>query len=101
MERDEACELVRECAAGGGDGVWQRFADSYHYRIRMIVLQNLIRLGRRAQNDTVDELVQDVYCRLLDHDRRVLRECRARTESSVMGYLASICASVVVAVSLT
>ena len=96
MARDEAPELVRSCGTSCEETPWRRFVDSYAYRLRMTVLQNLLRFERRAPSETVDELVQEVYCRLLQHDRRALRDCRARSNSAVMGYLATVCSSVVV-----
>ena len=96
MEMEGVRGLVRDCAASREEGPWGRFVADFEGRIRLNVLQSFARVGASARTHIVDELVQDVYCRLLEHDRRVLRECRARSESSVKGYLASVCASVVV-----
>ena len=96
MQREGAGDLVRDCATSREEAPWRRFVGSFEDRIRMAVLHAFFRVGATPRWHTVDELVQDVYCRLLEHDRRILRECRARSESSVMGYLASVCTSVVV-----
>lgn len=97
MEREqEELAIVKECAEGDAESAWCRFVETYDRQIRGNIVQTLLRLDRRAYKDTVDELVQDVYCRLLDRNRRALRSCRAQTDSSFRGYLACLCTNLVV-----
>ena len=98
MEREQREELaiVKECAAGDGESAWCRFVETYDRQIRGNIVQTLVRLDRRAYTDTVDELVQEVYCRLLDKNRRALRRCRVESDSSFRGYLACLCTNLVV-----
>ncbi len=98
MEREQREELtiVRECTHGDAEPAWRRFVETFDRQIRGNIVQTLLRLDRRAYTDTVDELVQEVYCRLLDKNRRALRSCRAQSDSSFRGYLACLCANLVV-----
>ena len=98
MEREQREELtiVRECTQGDAEPAWRRFVETFDRQIRGNIVQTLLRLDRRAYSDTVDELVQEVYCRLLEKNRRALRRCRARSDSSFRGYLACLCTNLVV-----
>ncbi len=97
MEREqEELAIVKECAEGGTENAWRSFVEIFDRQIRGNIVQTLLRLDLRAYRDTVDELVQEVYCRLLDKNRRALRHCRAQSDSSFRGYLACLCTNLVV-----
>lgn len=59
----------------------------------LTVLRN--RLERFGRRHDAEETLQEVYCRLFDHDRRALRHCRATCDGELLAYLKRICGSVV------
>jgi len=60
------------------------------------VVASLLALERTPVPDLVDELVQEVWCRFLERDRRALRGCRRQNDGELLTYLRRVCRSVVV-----
>ena len=69
-------------------------------RVEPALRCTLVGLGRsyglRLTRDLVDEVIQETYVRLLQNNRRVLRGCKGRTESTIMSYLRSVARSALV-----
>ena len=94
MKDTSAVELFRICTAGDRDNrAWGEFVLRFQPRLRANVARALRRLDQRASPEAVDDLVQDVYCRLLE---RGSGSFRGDNEGEVMNYLRRVCESVVV-----
>lgn len=106
MDRDdvagaELVELWRRCAGdGAGDPRerdWEELFVRLDARLRRLVRSQVWRLGDAAPSrEDVEELAQEVYCRLLGNGRRALRRCRAGSAGELWRYLERVCTSVVV-----
>ena len=94
-----SADLFRTCAAGNCDGAWREFVKRFHGRLVTAVRRALLRLGASgaagANTERVEDLVQEVYCRLLSGGRRP-RSFRGESEAQLMTYLQRVAASVVV-----
>src|SRR5712671_1550607 len=92
-----AADLLRECGQKLTDRVlWKKFQERFQGLI-FLYLMRALRL-RRIQDDvadTVPDLAQEVYVRLVQRDGQALRTFRGTTEFSVMAFLARISSSVV------
>ncbi len=88
---DDLPDLIRRCA-DGDDRAWDEFIDTFHRRILLYAVRVSRLLGLRPGGtaDGRGDLVQDVYVRLLSHDRRALRVWRGESEQSFSNYLATI-----------
>jgi RNA polymerase sigma factor (sigma-70 family) len=91
-----AVDLLTRCGNSDEPALWAEFVRRFHRRILLYVLRE-----RRAYGVTTDEanavgdLAQEVYLRLLSHNRSPLREFRGTTEPAVMSYLACVAHSIV------
>jgi DNA-directed RNA polymerase specialized sigma24 family protein len=92
-----SADLLRECGKRLTDiELWKKFQERFQGRIFLYVLRAT--RSRHMQDnvsDTVTDLAQDVYLRLVQNDGRILRSFRGTTEFSVMAFLARISVSVV------
>ena len=95
-------ELVQRCAeAGPEDSVWPEFFQRFHARLRLVVYRAL-QAESRSRRDVdlgspatlVEDLVQEVYLKLLSSNRRALSRFEGRSENSIYTYLASIAVNV-------
>jgi RNA polymerase sigma factor (sigma-70 family) len=66
---------------------WEELIVRFRGQIRGRVRRTLWRAGIRPQNDTVEELTQDVCCRLLGSGRRKLSAFRGHTDAELVAYL--------------
>ncbi len=92
-------ELWRRCrraaaAALDDEGGWSLLLPRIEPYLRTVLRHRLEGHGLLGR-EHVDEALQEVFCRLLDHDARALRRCRARTDGELLAYLKRICVSVV------
>jgi RNA polymerase sigma factor (sigma-70 family) len=90
----EVLVLWRRCATASSDGDWLDLHRRLGARIRGFLRQGLAGRYRLACPAEAEDLEQEVYCRLIAHDRRGIRRCRAATEDELVGYLLRICRSV-------
>ena len=96
MEQNEIGELLRRCAAGGDESAWRRFLELFGSALKAGVRRVLRRSGLRCDAAGREELVQEVYCRLLENDGRILRRCRGDSAPAVAAYLRRVAESVAV-----
>lgn len=86
--------LWRQCVARDAD--WA----SLVRRVDPILRSTLSGLGRSygvyLNRDLLDEVIQEMYVRLLQNDRRVLRGCRGRSETTILSYLRRVARSTLV-----
>jgi RNA polymerase sigma factor (sigma-70 family) len=94
MKDARVVELFRICTTGSRDDrAWEEFVLRFQPRLRAGVARVLRRLDQAATLDAVEDLVQDVYCRLLE---RGAGSFRGDSEGEVLNYLHRVCESVVV-----
>jgi DNA-directed RNA polymerase specialized sigma24 family protein len=93
-ESQEFQALWRGCAAPDGD--WAPLVQRVEPALRCTLAGLGRSYGLRLTRDLVDEVIQETYVRLLQNDRRVLRGCKGRTESTIMSYLRRVARSALV-----
>ncbi len=87
-------ELARTCARSADTAEWTEFLG----RCAPVAALVAVRVARVWQGNTtasvVDDIVQEVFLKLCEHERRILREFRPRGEDSFLALLRVIAASV-------
>jgi RNA polymerase sigma factor (sigma-70 family) len=96
MSQVEIRDLLRRCAAGGDEAAWRRFLDLFGPALAAGVRRVARRAGLPGDPTSREELLQDVYCRLLENDGRILRDCRGDTRPAVAAYLRRVAESAAV-----
>ena len=94
MEDRAANELLRRCASNREPEVWDEFIAKYGQRLASGVRRALRRSGLRQDPEDREDILQEVYCHLLEEEGRRLRDCRAREERAIGAYLAKVAESV-------
>lgn len=93
-------DLVRSCAASSEGVAWEEFVTRYNRFICLAVLRAYCqRGGRRAYSidvDLINDLVQDVYLKLLESTRGALQSFRGANDAAVFVYIGRVAISVVV-----
>lgn len=84
-----------ECASHENEECWTEFVRRFGATVRGALCWTLCRLDVALPSDIVDELAQEVYCRLLADRGRPLRSFRGGHERQVRAFLARIARSVV------
>lgn len=86
--------LWRQCVARDAD--WASLVQ----RVDPMLRSTLSGLGRSygvyLNRDLLDEVIQETYVRLLQNDRRVLRGCRGRSETTIRSYLRRVARSTLI-----
>lgn len=93
-ESQEFPALWLGCAARDGD--WASLVQRLEPALRRALAGLGRSYGLRLSRDVLDEVVQETYVRLLQNDRRVLRGCKGRTETTIMSYLRRVARSALV-----
>lgn len=94
MQQESARTVIERCAAGDG-AAWTEFVARFHGSLRRGVAIALT--GRRAHRQTqAEDLLQEVYCRLLEADARRLKRCRERDEAAIRAYLVRLARNVAI-----
>jgi RNA polymerase sigma factor (sigma-70 family) len=93
FEQVESQRAVVESAPAGATGVWEAFTRTHHRVVSRCVGRAMARVGWTPRADEVEELAQEVYCRLLERsDSRI----SGRSAAQLWSYLQRIAYSVVV-----
>ena len=87
MESGEARRVVRSCSRSTQSAAWENLVVRFGAKIRAGVVNGLVRSGIRPRKEMVDDLAQDVYCKLLADGRRALRACCEASPQSIGAYL--------------
>ncbi len=66
---------------------WEALVRRHEGSMRFRVVHFLERLGQPPERELLDEIIQDVYCRLFED---ALRRWRGRTEAELLAYLGTI-----------
>jgi RNA polymerase sigma factor (sigma-70 family) len=98
-----AAQLLARCSGRPIDEeAWQEFVRRYHSTIRSAVLKTFRgksreEVDRREQfpDDTAEDLVQAVYCRLVDNRSQALQRFKGGHDNSIYRYLMMISVNVV------
>jgi len=96
MSQGEIGELLRRCAAGGDEADWREFIDLFGAALAAGVRRVARQAGLPGDPASREELLQEVYCRLLENEGRILRECRGDTAPAVAAYLRRVAESAAV-----
>jgi DNA-directed RNA polymerase specialized sigma24 family protein len=72
------------------EAAWEELIGRYGPRLKARVGSVLRRSGVPPRSEHVEEIVQEVYCRLLAGGGRRLRRCRATSESQVGAFLGRV-----------
>ena len=93
MNTSQACALFRRCLASGKSDDWRAFVDRYGWQIRNIVRLKALRCGLRLDEPDQQEMVQELYCRLL-----ALPDWRfhGRTDAELWSFLSQVCRNLAV-----
>lgn len=91
-----ALQLLRTCADSSETEAWRAFEALFRPRLAAGVTRALWRSGQTPHHDLVAELIQETYCRLLAHDRLVLRSFRGSTDGEAFAYLIRVAESVTI-----
>jgi DNA-directed RNA polymerase specialized sigma24 family protein len=97
-----AAQLLHRCAPGanadeGHEAAWRLFIRRYGRHLARAIRRTLRECGESCGRDVVEELRQEVYCRLLERDGQRLRNFRGSSDTAtVHAYLGAIARSVVV-----
>jgi RNA polymerase sigma-70 factor (ECF subfamily) len=92
--RTSVNDLAKACAHSADAAEWQQFV------ARCVPLASLValRISRMWMSDpspgTVDDIVQEVFLKLCEQQRRILRDFEPRGEDSFLGLLRTVTASV-------
>ncbi len=81
------CELFRRCLDGSGDD-WREFVQCHGPRVRRMVSAAARQCGVKLQEPDLDELVQELYCRLLM--TRYRRRFQGGTESEFWRFIGQV-----------
>lgn len=80
---------------GGAAAGWEQFVTRFDRPLGAAVRRALTRFGLAPQRELVEDLVQEVYCRLLETGPRP-RDFRGRNDREVTSYLGRVARSLVV-----
>ena len=95
MSTAQAGQLVRRCAHERDEESWKEFERLFRSKLLLAIRLTKQKLGRSLQVGDDEDLLQDVYCRLLSRDGINLTRCRADDAPQVVAYLQRIARSVV------
>ena len=82
-----AVNALEACAVACNVDTWAEFERHFKGRLVAGVVRALSRGGNRPDSEQVGEMLQEVYCRLLENRRAVLRRFRGHTDSEAYAYL--------------
>ena len=95
MQDQPSLGLVNRCAVERDAELWREFVDRYGHRLAAGVRRALRRCGARVGREERQDLLQEVYLRLLDKQGHRLRRCQGRGDRAVGAYLSKIAESAV------
>lgn len=92
-------KLLQECAQHPQDEArWAEFKRRFHEHLRGWALQALRRFEQKEiahYREAVEDMVQNVYVRLVQNQAQALRAVKGRTDEEIFGYLRTITQHVV------
>lgn len=88
MPTVSACDLYRRCIHRRASVDWQEFLRRYGWRIRAAIRRAFQRRGHALREGDLEELVQDLFCRLLGTGGR--HRFRGHDDVQLWSYLAKV-----------
>ncbi|KAF0236857.1 MAG: hypothetical protein FD167_4501 [bacterium] len=94
-------ELVKLCGVSQDTHLWAEFHQRFNSYIQLYVRKawkmriSAINVDNPSSKETLRDLTQDVYVKLLDTDRQALRHFQGESENSFLAYLAKIASNIV------
>lgn len=95
VSQESIVDLVTRCVSRPQEAGWNELVSQLGPGISGAVRRAFYHYGLEADASTVEDMVQDVYCRLLENDCRVLQRCRAQTQGQVLAYLGRVAQNLV------
>lgn len=86
-------DLARLCAQQGSAEAWQEFVRRFSQPIALSVLR-VARLWGISSSSMVDDMVQEVFLRLCENNRKVLRDFVPRQPGSFPAFIRIVAASI-------
>jgi len=87
-------DLAKACARSADAAEWEEFLRRCTPLVSLVALRVCRLWMNRTQPAMVDDIVQEVFVRLCDQERRILRKFEPRGEDSFLGLLRIVTASV-------
>ena len=96
MESNRASinELAKACAGSADAAEWGEFLSRCAPLAQIVALRYARMFGNGSSPTMVDDIVQEVFLKLCEQDRRILREFEPRGEDSFFGLLRIVAGSV-------
>lgn len=88
--------LLDRCIENNDERAWEELLGRLRSRLLSAIRRSLGRVGASHDAERTEDLLQEVYCRLLDRDRWALKACRGRSEGEIAAYLMRLAENVVV-----
>jgi RNA polymerase sigma-70 factor, ECF subfamily len=85
-------DLARLCAAQAGTEAWEEFVRRFSRPIALSILR-VGRLWRVTSPEVIDDIVQDVFLKFCEDERRVLREFEPRHPDSFLSFIKVVSAA--------
>lgn len=92
LKEVSSLQLITLCSNDNSDA-WEEFINRFHRHIMLCTLRES--RNYKSKDNDISEMVQEVFIKLLANDRRILKEFRGTTDTSVLAYLATIIRSTV------
>jgi len=94
-------ELIKLCSQPKNEAAWQEFYQRFNPYIE-IYIKKAWKLRTCSSNlmnpiikETIADLIQEVYVKLLESDRQALQQFQGETEGSFLAYLSKIASNIV------
>jgi len=92
--RSSVNDLAKACARSVDAAEWEEFLARCAPMVSLIAMRVCRLWTNRTQPAMVDDIAQEVYLKLCEQERRILREFEPRGEDSFLGLLRIVSASV-------
>lgn len=95
MDHVDCRRLLDQCIETNDERAWEELLERFRSRLLSAIRRGLGRIGASQDAERIEDLLQEVYCRLLDRDRWALKACRGRSEGEIAAYLMRLAENVV------
>lgn len=100
-QNTSSLELIKLCSQPKHEAAWQEFYQRFNSYIEIYV-KKAWKLRTSSSNlmnpiikETIADLIQEVYVKLLESDRQALQQFQGETEGSFLAYLSKIASNIV------
>lgn len=90
MPYSDAKELLSACVRSRSNADWREFRRRFEPKLRSGIIAAFCRQGGRPGRETIEDLVQETYCKLLERRGRVLSRCESNDDPAVAAYLGRV-----------